>query len=434
MKSILFALAALLAAAPVVAQAQNAPNPDLVDRVLAVVGDSVVLASEVQEVIEQRRAMNEPVPTDPRELEGFRRQELERLINEMILIQAAVRDSIVVPGDDLQRQVSAAIAEQERRFGGRQGFELALQREGMTVEEYRRFVERGLRRTTMRQQYLHTTLRDRPPPPVTDAEIRAFFRDHAAELGTRPATVEFEQLVVVPRASDAAREEALATAQDIRRRLVGGEDFAQVARRHSADPGSRERGGELGWFRRGTWVPEFERVAFALRPGEISLPVETSFGFHIIRVDRVRGAERQARHILIQPDISAEDQERTAARAEEAAEQLRRGVPVDSLRRTYHDPNEETRVGPARFDDLPDPYQARLAGATPGQVVGPFRLPSPNTEAYAVVRVTQRTAAGEYSADDSDLRLHIRSLIQQEKMVEELVEQLRRRTYIEIRD
>jgi peptidyl-prolyl cis-trans isomerase SurA len=433
MKSVT-AIATLLILAPAALHAQTGtPGGDLVDRVVAVVGDSVVLESDVKEMMERRRAIGETIPTDPQELNALQRQELDGLINELLILQAAKRDSILISPEDVQSQVNAAVAEQERRFGGRAGFEEALRREGMSLEQYRRTVERGLTRAGIQRQYLGKVQQTRRPPPVTDAEIRAFFDVRAAELGMRPATIEFEQLVITPRASDEALAAAREEAESVRRRLVSGEDFAQLARRHSADPGTRERGGELGWFRRGRMEQAFETAAFSLRTGEISQVVETSIGFHIIRVDRIRGAERQARHILIRPEVTAAEEARTPERAAEAAAALRAGTALESLRRTYHfDPSEDGRVGPMPKDSLPAPYDAQLGSAVAGQIVGPFRVPGP-TDAYAVVRVLNVVPEGPYSADDRELREQIRRYLQQEKLMSEVIDELRRRTYVDIR-
>jgi peptidyl-prolyl cis-trans isomerase SurA len=430
----LFAVVALLVLlAPPALNAQSGAAVDLVDRVVAVVGDSVILDSDIKEQIERRRAFGEPIPEDPETLTALHRQELEGLINEMLILQAAQRDSIIVSPEEVQSQVNAAVAEQERRFGGRAALEQALGREGMTLEQYRRTAERGIRRGMLQRQYMSLLQRDRRPPPVTDAEIRAFFNERAGELGTRPATIEFEQVVVAPRASETAREAAREEAESIRQRLVSGEDFALLARRHSADPGSRERGGELGWFRRGRMVPEFERVAFSLRTGEISPVVETSFGFHIIRVDRIRGAERQARHILIRPEVTTAEEARTRQRAEEVATALRGGANADSLRRSVQqDPGHDERIGPIQQDSLPAPYNAQLRGAAAGQIVGPFPLPGA-AETFVVARVLNVVPEGRYTADDRDLREQIRRYLQQEKLVEEVIGDLRRRTYIDVR-
>lgn len=427
----LTAVLALALALPLGAMAQE-PGPERVDRIIAVVGDSAILASDVEEQIERRRAVGQPVPASGPELEQLRRQELESLINELVMIQAAQRDSIAVAPTEVQAQVDATIAEQERRFGGRAAFEAALQAEGMTLNDYRRVVAEGVRRSGIRQQFEAVLQRDRTPPPVSDAEVRAFFEQRSAELGPRPATIEFTQVVVTPEPSDAAREAALEEARAALEAVRGGEDFATVARRHSDDPGSRDQGGDLGWFRRGRMVPAFERPAFALRPGQVSNIVETGFGFHIIKVERVRGPERLVRHILIRPEITAEDRARTRERAEEVASKVRAGASLDSLIAEVHDAAEESRVGPALQDSLPEPYRTQLRGASTSAVVGPFAVPGAE-ESYAVVRVDEVIEAGEYSIEDDDMRVQIRQFLQREKLMREALDELRSRTYIDIR-
>ncbi len=98
------------------------------------------------------------------------------------------------------------------------------------------------------------------------------------------------------------RRSRRAKADSILLELRRGADFAAAAKRFSQDPGSKDQGGALNWFRRGVMVPEFERVAFGLKPGVVSDPVESPFGYHLIQVERVQPAEVQARHILIVPD------------------------------------------------------------------------------------------------------------------------------------
>lgn len=418
------------------ARAQENPTgiqgPELVDRIVAVVGDSVILASELDEQLERRRALGETLPTDSAALEALKERELEALINELVMLQAAARDSITVPAGDLEGQVEATVQEQVRRFGSRATFEDALAQEGLTLEQYRAVIARSALRAGIRQQFMATVQRDRTPPPVSDEEIRAFFEERRAELGRRPASIEFKQVVITPQPSDSAMARAVEEAEQILQELQEGEDFATLARRHSDDQGSRQQGGDLGWFRRGRFVPTFERVVYALRPGQYSGIVETSFGLHIIKVERARGPERLARHILIRPDFSEEDLARTRERAEGVAAALRGGAPIDSLIEAVHDPVEQSHVGPAIQDSLPSPWRAQLRGAREGDVVGPFQIPA-TQESFAVVEVTDVSQAGEYTLEDQELRAQIRQFLQREKLLEEVLTELRRGTYIDIR-
>src|SRR5690606_3688749 len=316
-------LTALLTLAPA-ARAQNAPPPELVDRVAAVVGDSVILLSEVDEEILTRFAsLGQPLPNDTAVMNRYRRQVLDNKISELLFVQAALRDSVAVSDDEVQRNVDADIAQRQRAMGGEAAFMRALAQQRLTLAEYRDILARGIRREGIIQQYIGLLQRDRRPPPVTEDEVRAFFEAQKANLGRRPATLTFEQVVVAPRASDSARAAARERAIEILDELRKGADFEALARRHSDDGGTKDQGGNLGWFRRGDMVPQFDSAAFALRPGQLSGVVESSFGFHIIRVDRVRGAERQARHILVRPELTDEDIARAPEIAEQVAERAR---------------------------------------------------------------------------------------------------------------
>jgi len=431
---ILLALGAflgLLSAAPAGAQ-----QMERLDRVVAVVGDSAVLESEVrEEMLQWTAAQGQPLPDDPTQIAQLERQIIDGKIEELVILQAALNDSTIrVDERQVETLVQREVTRLETQVGGRLALDRALAQEGLTLPEYRQILARRFRRQGYIEQYIAAVRRDRAAPTVTENEVRDFFRQNRAQFAERPATVTFRQIVIAPSASDSARARARATAQDVLSRVRGGEDFAQVARRFSDDPGTREQGGDLGWFRRGQMVQAFEDAAFGLRPGEISEIVESPFGFHVIKLERARGGERSARHVLIRAAVTPQDIQRAQQLADSVATALRGGAPFDTLADRYADPTEQRRVGPYPVGQLPQPYVQPLTGVTQGDVVGPIRLESQGAPAkFAVVSVMEQRAAGEYDVEDPGFRADLREQLQQQKLIEEVVDELRDRTYVDVR-
>jgi peptidyl-prolyl cis-trans isomerase SurA len=224
-------------------------------------------------------------------------------------------------------------------------------------------------------------------------------------------------------------------AESILVQLRRGADFETLARRYSDDPGTKERGGDLGWFRRGQMVQAFERVAFALRPGEISGVVETPFGFHIIKLDRVQPAEVKAFHILIAPVIDSANALQAAHRADSVAVALRAGASFDSLARLYSDTTEQTQLGPVERSRLPPAYAAAFDSASLGQIVGPFATDpdEPLRSKYVVAFLTDAQPARDYTFDDPEVRDRLRQDVANQKAVQDLIGILRGQTHIELR-
>lgn len=155
---------------------------------------------------------------------------------------------------------------------------------------------------------------------VTDDEIRKYFDEHRADFGDRRGRAVLS-LIALPRPVTAA--DSAATRQralTLRNEIVGGVPFDTVARRESSDSISAAQGGLLGTVARGAFVPEFERAAFALRPGEISQPVLSPFGYHIIKVDAKKGDSITVRHILLPITQSDSSAQRVTTLADSIAE------------------------------------------------------------------------------------------------------------------
>jgi parvulin-like peptidyl-prolyl isomerase len=289
------------------------------------------------------------------------------------------------------------------------------------------------RRTALVQQFLQRTRQRRKSPPVSEQEMREHFEAARAQFPQRPPTVSFQQVVVLTTPTDSAVAKAKERADSIFAMVQRKEDFAELARRYGED-GTKEKGGDLGWFSRGDMIRDFSNIAFAMAPGTVSPPVRTSYGWHLIKVERQRGSEIQARHILIRPAVTADDALRARARADTVAEKLRAGVSADTLARLYGDRDEQVRIPPTEVTNIQQRYGVDLSTAANGSVVGPVPQGGDQVaEKFVVIRVLEREEARPWSLEDTELRERIRSDIEYQKLVAELVAELKRSTLVEIR-
>jgi len=410
-----------------------------VDRVVAIVGNQPVLKSQLEEAMFQRQTEGTTLPTDPAALSALKEDVLRELIKTELLVQQALHDTTIkITDDEVAKAVQETITSIRSQFGSELDFQRELQKAGFqTIEEFRRYRSEQQRRLLL-QNRLIESLREQDKLPTiepTEDEMRAFFDERVGKVTqTRPATISFRQIVIVPKPSREAEARALAKADSIVAALRAGADFAEAAKALSEDPGSAANGGDLGWFRRGVMTPEFEQVAFAQEPGVISDPVESPFGFHIIQVIRTQSAEVQARHILIRPRITAEDARLAADLADEVYQALGEGASFDSLQRLYHNPSDFKETPEISVSELTTPYSEQLAQADSGEVVPPFHLPSPDGnplyDRMVVAQVTLRHAEGKVTFED--VKDNIRKNLGQEMSVERYIDQLRAGTYVKI--
>jgi peptidyl-prolyl cis-trans isomerase SurA len=270
-------VAALLGAVPGVARAE------LVDRVAAVVNGEVIALSEVE-----ARAAPElqavALERDPKRRAERRQEALKRALDVLVgekLMEAEVKELGVEVAD---AELEASLADVKKQNGVDDAqFEKLLEREGYTLASYKAFMRKHVGRMKL------VGFKVRSKVDVTEEDLKAEYARYARAEGGDFEVRARHILIPVPRGAtpaqaEAAQKKAQALAEQARQK---GADFAALARKESKD-GAAEEGGDLGFFGRGTMVPEFERVAFTLEPGAISDAVRSPFGFHVIKVEERR--------------------------------------------------------------------------------------------------------------------------------------------------
>lgn len=215
-------------------------------------------------------------------LPALEEKALEQAIGAKLLLERASQLDIPVTADDIDAEVRKVV----EQVGGEENYRKALEAQKISEADFRKELEKGARvNLLVNQACCHV-------PDPTEEEVTAFFESHRSEFSTPPQVLCQHILVKseegdLPEAKSAAFEKIRA----IRERIVAGGDFAEEAKKNSDCPSGAE-GGSLGWFSPGMMVPEFDKVAFEMKKGEVSDIVTTQFGFHIIyKADEKTGGD-----------------------------------------------------------------------------------------------------------------------------------------------
>ena len=301
------------------AQAQETATGQVVDKIVAKVDNNILLESEVQ------KSYLEAVSQAQQGIEAPTRCSIfESLLINKLMVAKAVVDSVIVTDAEVLLEANNRFAMVMQQFGGDEA--MLAEMYGKTADQLKAELEE-----VMRDQLIVRKMRKTITDGITvsPAEVRAFFGNIPADslpLFTSEATV--GQIVRKPETSPKVREDIIAQLLQFKEAISSGKStFAELAKAYSEDPGSGAQGGDLGFFRRGELAPEYEATALGLRQGEISDPVETQFGFHMIQLLEIKGSTFNTRHILRIPKASEED----IVKAERYLDSLKKEILADKI-------------------------------------------------------------------------------------------------------
>lgn len=413
------------------------PGVQEVDRVVAIVGDTALLLSELRQEMFRLQAGGAEIPAEGTEAwDRFARQVIDAATDQLIVLQEAKRSGLT-PQPQRVDQLAESYYQQARQgFATDEQLQQAVEGAGMNMLQYRQMLRARAESESLVQSY-HRQLQlrtDLPPVVVDEAEVEAYFQQNMASQ-SRPAIVSFNQLLVTPAPSGAARDTAIARALRARQELVDGEEFTVVARRYSDEESTREEGGELGWLRRDDVVRPFGDAAWGARPGAVVGPVETRFGLHLIQIDRARGAERFLRHVLIRPEIKESDVEDARELATALVDSLEAGVDPERLQRLPGVLDEQIRFDNIQLTQLAgrfgDASREALASPDEDRVYGPFEVQGGVREEFAVIQIVRFRPAGPVQLDE--VRDGIRREIRLSKQIDMLLTEVRENTFIDVK-
>lgn len=292
-------------------------SQQVIDEIVAVVGDAPIFKSEIETQALQMRSQgyysNRDINCDV----------LEEMLFQKLLLKQAIKDSVEVTISEVDNELERRLGVFINQLGSQQKLEEYYGKSILEIkEDFREMIREQMLTQRMQNQLTVDIV-------VTPSEVRQFFNKIPKDsIPMLPSTYQLKQIVVYPKISQDEKDRCLKKIESYRERVVGGDDFTTIAVLYSDDPGSAPNGGELGFVARTDLVPEFAAAAFTLsKPGDISRIVETEFGYHVLQLIEKKGSLVNVRHILVTPKTDRKSENE----AKKDLEVIRNKVLADSI-------------------------------------------------------------------------------------------------------
>jgi len=402
----------------------------ILDRIVAVVGDEIISDSELELQLTLYDNQMGIEVTSEAQKNQLKAEMLEQMVNDRVLLLAAQKDTTIqVSSKEVEESVKGQLDRVKSEFTEEE-FKAQLKAEGLTESELKKRYREQTREKMMTDRLIGSKL---SRVSVSTREVKDFYQIYKDSIPDQPEAVKLSHILLEIGASPETLDSLKSKAERIRESAQSGEDFARLASAHSDDP-SGERGGDLGFFKKGDMIPKFEEVAFALNPGEISQVVETQFGYHIIKVEEKRDEEVHARHILLLVTSSLRDTMRTEQLADSLHQLLMEGADFAELAKQFSSDEESKKMGGELgwypVEQMTPEIKEGVADLETGQISQPLKSPFGIHILKALDRREGRKLTLE---DDWDT---LKDMVRRKKtneVVTEWVEKLRQEIYVEIR-
>ncbi len=435
MKQKLIVISALVMLAGSTAAAQQ-----VVESIVAVVGNEVVYLSEIEGQVVQLKAERDPTPVEELRCRVFE----DQLIQKLFLDQARI-DSIEVSPESVESDLNGRLTEYIRRAGSEQALETYFNK---SMAEIRKDLREMLTNQYIVQETQGTIAQN---ITVTPDEIKKYYNSIPKDsLPLVPRKVQLSIISVEPPDMEASKAEVRQRLLELRSRIINGESFKTLAILYSEDPGSAPKGGETGFTTRGELAKPYAEAAWALKKDVVSKIVETEFGFHIIQLIDRKGEMVNSRHILMRPKLTSEQTEWAILKLDSIAALVRtdsltfqqaamryssdKGTRANGGKMVNENPSE--RVTWLTLDELPREINLVVRNMKLGEISEPFRTTDPKgNNIYCIIRLDEEIAPHRVDMkDDYNYLAEAALRDKQNKTYEDWIAGKIKRTYIRVSD
>jgi len=404
---------------------------EILDGIAAIVGDNIISISELDQTAQSIAFQSGITPSEqPEEFNKIKKDVLNNLINEKILLVKAIEDTVEASDQNVENELNRRIEQLVQQFGSEEEVE---NRFGKSISEikdfYRKDIKNGLTIQMLQQeQFANVTINRR--------EVIDFYNTKKDSMPSMQESIRLRHILMKVKAGDKQREEAMNKFRAFKQELRQGKGFEELARKYSDDPSTADSGGDLGFIEKGSLYPSFEQAAFDLDVGEISNVVETPLGLHVIKAVERAGDRLHVKHILFSMQVTQEDEKQVIRTLQELRKRALEGGDFAELAREYSE-DESTRedggdlgwVQPQLLQ-IPE-FKTAVEGLNEGDISTPFKT----DYGYHIIKVEEKEEGRQISLEQDYERIEAMALQhKKQKMLQDWIKELKEDIYIEIKE
>ncbi len=405
---------------------------EIVDQIVAVVGDRAILASELAVQIQLLAFQSGRQPKIEQELEQLKHDILQRMVSDQLFLLAAQEDtSITVRSEEVDQALDDEIARIAQSFESNEKFLEALAAEGLTIRELKKQYRSEIENQILKQRFIQKKV---STVSISRHEVEEFYARFKDSLPGQPEAVKLAHILIPVEPSQKVEDSVKGLASELRQKVLDGADFAAISTQYSS-LGAGANGGDLGYVSKDDVVEEFARAAFNLSVGDVSGVIRTQFGYHIIKCEGQREDRFKLRHILLSVQPTGQDTLRAVQLADSLLAEARQGADFQQLAKTFSTDNNTRaqggELGWFATEQLPSEFASEIIGwNTPGEYKGPVY----SQYGLHILKLLDYQLAREFTLkEDYD---KIKELARQEKtskMIDKWVSEIKEKTFIEYR-
>ena len=410
-------------------------NAQEIDKIIAIIGDEIVLRSDVEN--QYLQYISQGVTSN----EELRCEILEDLMTQKLLIFSCKQDSISVTKEEIEQEVETRVNYYVDQIGSIEKVEQYFEKD---IYQIKKVLSELVEDQFLIQRMQSSITKD---VKITPFDVNEYYEKiDKSELPFIEDRYKLSQIIVKPKMSEDQINKLTDRLNAFRKRVLNGEDFKVLAALYSDDPGSANNGGEIGFVSRGTFVPEFEKVAFRLKKGEVSEIVKTNFGYHIIQLIERRGDQVNVRHILLKPKYSSTSLQNARLRIDSIYNKIKNNeISFSQAIKSYSDDDTKNNNGllinPSNgsstytIAELGSSIKYLIEGLNEDDFTKPVKVESNEGAIYRILNVVEKISSHTANLDlDYDFFQTQALNFKKQERLDEWIEKRIKNTYVELKE